>query len=69
MRQTAIVSGPGMYEVVIRSDKPESVNFRRWITGEVLPAIRRTGDNNPVGGVWRPLRSPPTPGLPMDRQR
>ena len=32
-----------MYEVVIRSDKPEAVKFRRWITAEVLPAIRRTG--------------------------
>lgn len=38
-----IVSESGMYEVVIRSDKPEAVNFRRWITGEVLPSIRRTG--------------------------
>lgn len=43
MRQTVIVSEPGMYEVVIRSDKPEAVAFRRWITGEVLPSIRRTG--------------------------
>lgn len=43
-RQTAtIVNEPGMYEVVIRSDKPEAVKFRRWITSEVLPAIRKTG--------------------------
>ena len=42
-RQTTIVSESGMYEVVIRSDKPEAVTFRRWITGEVLPSIRRTG--------------------------
>ena len=38
-----VVSEPGMYEVVIRSDKPEAVKFRRWITGEVLPTIRKTG--------------------------
>lgn len=38
-----VVSESGMYEVVIRSDKPEAGNFRRWITGEVLPAIRKTG--------------------------
>ena len=43
MRQTAVVNEAGMYEVVIRSDKPEAVNFRRWITGTVLPEIRRTG--------------------------
>lgn len=38
-----VVNESGMYEVVIRSDKPEAVDFRRWITGEVLPEIRRTG--------------------------
>jgi len=37
------VSESGMYEVVIRSDKPEAVRFRRWITSEVLPSIRKTG--------------------------
>ena len=39
----AIVSEPGMYEVVIRSDKPEAAAFRRWITTKVLPSIRKTG--------------------------
>jgi anti-repressor protein len=33
----------GLYELIIRSDKPEAVPFRRWVTREVLPAIRRTG--------------------------
>ena len=42
-RQATIVSEAGMYEVVIRSDKPEAVAFRRWITAEVLPQIRKTG--------------------------
>lgn len=42
-QQATIVAEPGMYEVVIRSDKPEAVAFRRWITGTVLPTIRRTG--------------------------
>ncbi|WP_100458455.1 BRO-N domain-containing protein [Mycobacteroides abscessus] len=43
MRETDIVSEAGMYEVVIRSDKPEAVEFRRFVTGTVLPQIRRTG--------------------------
>lgn len=38
-----VVSEAGMYEVVIRSDKPDAARFRRWITAEVLPTIRRTG--------------------------
>jgi len=42
-QQATIVSEAGMYEVVIRSDKPEAAEFRRWITSEVLPAIRKTG--------------------------
>ncbi|WDH80167.1 phage antirepressor KilAC domain-containing protein [Microbacterium esteraromaticum] len=42
-QMTNIVSEAGMYEVVIRSDKPEAVAFRRWITHEVVPSIRRTG--------------------------
>lgn len=43
IQNTTIVSEAGMYEVVLRSDKPEAVIFRRWITSEVLPAIRKTG--------------------------
>ena len=42
-QNATVVSEAGMYEVVIRSDKPEAVTFRRWITGEVLPQIRKTG--------------------------
>lgn len=42
-QQMTVVNESGMYEVVIRSDKPEAVSFRRWITGEVLPQIRKTG--------------------------
>lgn len=38
-----VVNESGMYEVVIRSDKPDAVRVRRWITNDVLPAIRRTG--------------------------
>lgn len=42
-QNATIVSEAGMYEVVIRSDKPDAAKFRRWITTEVLPAIRKTG--------------------------
>ena len=33
-QQMTVVSEPGMYEVVIRSNKPEAVAFRRWIISE-----------------------------------
>ena len=42
-RSVTIVSESGMYEVVIRSDKPEARRFRWWVTHEVIPSIRRTG--------------------------
>ena len=43
VQNTTIVNEPGMYEVVLRSDKPEAKQFRRWVTHEVIPTIRRTG--------------------------
>lgn len=49
-QQMTIVSESGMYEVVLRSDKPEAIAFRRWLTGTVLPEIRRTGQ---YGNVTR----------------
>jgi anti-repressor protein len=37
------VNESGLYSVILRSDKPEARKFKRWITHEVLPEIRRTG--------------------------
>lgn len=42
-QSTTIVNESGMYEVIIRSDKPEAKAFRRWLTSDVIPSIRRTG--------------------------
>ncbi|UOQ58131.1 phage antirepressor [Leucobacter allii] len=42
-QQMTIVSEAGMYEVVLLSRKPEARAFKRWVTGAVLPQIRRTG--------------------------
>ena len=38
-----IVNEPGLYSIIIRSNKPEAKQFKRWITHEVLPSIRKTG--------------------------
>lgn len=38
-----LISEPGLYSLVLRSRKPEAKAFKRWITHEVVPAIRRTG--------------------------
>jgi hypothetical protein len=38
-----MINEPGLYSLIIRSHKPEAKKFKRWITHEVLPAIRKTG--------------------------
>ncbi|MEG1562562.1 MAG: Bro-N domain-containing protein [Bacteroides sp.] len=38
-----VVNESGLYSVILRSDKPEAKAFKRWVTHEVLPAIRKTG--------------------------
>lgn len=43
LRPTWVVNESGLYELIIRSDKPAARTFRRWVTREVLPAIRKTG--------------------------
>ena len=42
-QQTTIINESGLYNVILRSDKPEAKPFRKWVTSEVLPAIRKTG--------------------------
>lgn len=41
--ETNIINESGLYNVILRSDKPEAKPFRKWVTSEVLPAIRRHG--------------------------
>ena len=38
-----IINESGLYNVILRSDKPEARPFRKWVTSEVLPSIRKTG--------------------------
>ena len=42
-RNPLIVSEPGLYKLILKSRKPEAKAFQRWVTHEVLPAIRRDG--------------------------
>lgn len=45
-RQLNIVSESGLYSLVLSSRKKEAKTFKRWITHEVLPSIRKTGGYN-----------------------
>ena len=41
--QVSIVNEPGLYSLVLGSRKPEAKAFKRWITHEVIPSIRKNG--------------------------
>lgn len=42
-QQVIAVNESGLYHVILRSDKPEAAPFRKWVTSEVLPNIRKHG--------------------------
>ena len=42
-RDSRIISEPGLYSLILRSRKPEAKAFKRWVTHEVIPSIRKTG--------------------------
>jgi len=43
LQEMVVVSEPGLYALILRSKRPEARAFKRWVTHEVLPAIRQTG--------------------------
>ena len=42
-QETTVINESGLYNVILRSDKPEAKPFRKWVTSEVLPSIRKNG--------------------------
>jgi len=42
-QQATFVNEDGLYDVILDSRKPEAKRFRKWITSEVIPSIRKTG--------------------------
>ena len=42
-KDSLLVNEPGLYSLILRSNKPEAKVFKRWITHEVIPTIRKTG--------------------------
>ena len=46
-RAVNLVNESGIYSLIFRSNKPEARLFRKWVTNEVLPQIRRSGAYSP----------------------
>lgn len=42
-QEMSIINESGLYALILRSRKPEAKRFRKWVTSEVLPSIRKTG--------------------------
>ncbi len=42
-RRMWLVNESGLYNLIFQSRKPEAKAFRKWVTSEVLPAVRKTG--------------------------
>ena len=41
--QTVVINESGLYALILSSKLPQAKTFKRWVTSEVLPAIRKTG--------------------------
>nr|DAI09435.1 MAG TPA: repressor domain protein [Caudoviricetes sp.] len=41
--ESNFITESGLYAVIVRSDKPNAKKFRKWVTSDVLPTIRKTG--------------------------
>jgi prophage antirepressor-like protein len=61
-RNVWMVNESGLYNLIIRSNKPQASAFRKWVTSEVLPSIRQTGeyvvaDNKPASEIRQQHKS------------
>lgn len=53
-QEMSMISEAGLYSLILRSRKPEAKAFKRWVTHDILPSIRKTGGY----GQWNLPRIP-----------
>ncbi len=46
-REVILINESGFYSLILRSEMPKAKQFKRWVTAEVLPQIRKTGGYSP----------------------
>lgn len=59
-QQMTIINEPGLYSAILKSRKPEAKEFKRWITHEVIPAIRKHGAYMTPETIEKVLLNPDT---------
>ena len=48
-KNTVFINESGLYSLILRSEKPQAKTFKKWVTSEVLPKIRKTGSYSALG--------------------
>ena len=59
-QEVTIVNEPGLYTLVLGSRKPEAKAFKRWVTHDVVPSIRKTGAYMTPETIEKVLMNPDT---------
>ncbi len=54
-RKPILINESGLYSLILRSRKAEAKRFKKWVTAEVLPAIRKHGSYEDSKGVMTPM--------------
>lgn len=74
-QEMTIINESGLYSAILKSRKPGAKRFKKWVTGTVLPAIRKDGayvmgeETPPSFQAWAPVRSPSRSSRPAARRR
>lgn len=66
VQQFATINESGLYTLILRSNKPQAKAFRKWVTSEVLPSIRKTGSYSVTGNQQIPQSLPDALRLAAD---
>lgn len=57
-QQTTIINESGLYSLILTSRKPSAKRFKKWVTAEVLPSIRKTGGYGKLADPTAALNDP-----------
>ncbi len=66
-QEVTVINESGLYHLIFQSRKPEARAFRKWVTNDVLPSIRRTGSYSSTG--LHPAEHPERAKLPLPKHR
>jgi prophage antirepressor-like protein len=57
-QELTIINESGLYSLILKSRKPEAKKFKKWVTSEVLPSIRKTGTYSVQQAAPQPVPEP-----------